>query len=283
MHSYGINSTLLNGIPRERALLYHYTTKEAALEHILPEGRLRASPLEKTNDPRESKHWLHHLSANELLSQDDYLQINSELNERLKKHCRMLSFSTDGEELPKDHNQRNGYSYSRMWAQYGSKQAGICLVFDRDKFLARVDAEMKQVGTIWSGKVAYDLDTIEEWGTEAPRVRYAGSGTVDEHLRSNYANLLFRKRIDWRDEHEFRIIVYSASDPGEYLYASIGESLLGVIVGIDFPDVYIPSLAKLCEVRRISADQLQWVAGVPFLSHPVYDYSYEAQSRDHLH
>jgi hypothetical protein len=33
--------------------LFHYTTRDAALEHILPTGRLRLGRLPRTNDPRE--------------------------------------------------------------------------------------------------------------------------------------------------------------------------------------------------------------------------------------
>lgn len=281
MNAHGANATLLNSIPKERKLLYHYTTKEVALEHILYDGKLRASPLEKTNDPRESKHWLHKSSATEPLSEDDYLQINRELNDRLKMHCRMASFSTDADELPQDHNQRNGYSYSRMWAQYAGDQSGICLLFDKATLVECFLNEMKPLGTIWSGTVTYDLDGIEDWGRDAPKIQYSGHDTIDEFMKSNHTNLLFRKRIDWRDEHEFRIIIYSGSHPGEYLHASIGKALIGVIVGIDFPEVYIPTLAKLCEKYKISADHLQWVAGIPFLSHPIYDYENESQSRDH--
>src|SRR5262245_34837772 len=38
-------------------LLFHYTSKETALEHILPTMRLRMSPYNKTRDPRENTDW----------------------------------------------------------------------------------------------------------------------------------------------------------------------------------------------------------------------------------
>lgn len=33
--------------------LFHYTSRDAALEHILPTARLRFGRLPRTNDPRE--------------------------------------------------------------------------------------------------------------------------------------------------------------------------------------------------------------------------------------
>ena len=37
--------------------VFHYTSRDAALCHILRTGRLRLGPYAKTNDPRESKDW----------------------------------------------------------------------------------------------------------------------------------------------------------------------------------------------------------------------------------
>jgi hypothetical protein len=40
-----------------RKLLYHYTGREAAFEHILPEHRLRLSSFQLMGDPLEFKDW----------------------------------------------------------------------------------------------------------------------------------------------------------------------------------------------------------------------------------
>ena len=244
---------------------------------------MRVSPLEKTNDPRESKHWLCHLTApmETVFQEDFYLKTNDELNERLKQQSRMASFSIDDPGLPKDHNNRNGYSYSRMWAQYAGNQTGVCILFDRVELIDSFCRELGVNGVVWPGTVSYDIDSIEEWAKDAPRIQYSGPGTVDEFIKANYLSLLFRKRIDWRDEHEFRIMAYSSSLPGDYLYFSIAEALCGIVVGADFPESSIPLLVKHCERYKISADHLQWVAGIPFLSHPVYDYEYETQASRH--
>jgi hypothetical protein len=39
-------------------LLYHYTTREAALNFILPTGRIRFNLMRDMNDPREAKRWI---------------------------------------------------------------------------------------------------------------------------------------------------------------------------------------------------------------------------------
>lgn len=37
--------------------VYHYTTRDVALQHVLSMRKVRLGPLTKTNDPRETKSW----------------------------------------------------------------------------------------------------------------------------------------------------------------------------------------------------------------------------------
>ena len=37
--------------------VYHYTSRDTALQHILATGKIRLGSLSKTNDPHETKSW----------------------------------------------------------------------------------------------------------------------------------------------------------------------------------------------------------------------------------
>jgi len=272
-------STLLNDLARDVTLIYHYTTKETALEKILQSGKLRLSPLENTNDPRENKYWLLNVTSSmETVFENDFYKTKmDEFNDRMKTHCRIAAFSTDDERLKSDENGRNGYAHSRMWAQYAANHTGVCLIFDAAKMLRTAVQELPASGTIWNGRVQYGISHGVH-DTHSPfRIDYAGIDSVDRHIREYYSSLLFEKGSDWQDESEYRIAYYSAENKGASFEIGINESLCGIIVGVDFPSIYNCAVRELSERYRISADHIQWERGEPLLAHPIYDYKYEHQ------
>ena len=114
--------------------------------------------------------------------------------------------------------------------------------------------------------------------TKTPfKISYAGPDSVDRHIREHFSSLLFEKSKDWQDESEYRIAFYSPENRGASLEIGIHDSLSGIIVGVDFPNIYNCSVRELSEKYRISADHMQWERGEPLLSHPIYDYEYEHQ------
>ena len=53
----GDNNSAMDMTGDTSTLVYHYTTRETALEKILFTNKLRLNPFICTNDPRESKLW----------------------------------------------------------------------------------------------------------------------------------------------------------------------------------------------------------------------------------
>ncbi len=118
--------------------LYHYTSEEVLINHILPEKRLRFSPFYETNDPHETKSWHFSMSDDlevgmESQSSKDFLKNQERFSDILKSQIKVLCFAQD--------NIEDGWRYGkgtlkpRMWAQYAKNHTGACIIFNRTKLI----------------------------------------------------------------------------------------------------------------------------------------------------
>src|SRR5438552_8321715 len=109
------------------ARVYHYTTRERALEHILPTMSMRLSSLTFTNDPRETQQWGSTIidlgsAANNFLQQT--VAIHECADRCRREEWRVFCATTDHPNLtppPANHPDfthfKYGHARSRMWAQ----------------------------------------------------------------------------------------------------------------------------------------------------------------------
>jgi len=151
-----------------------------------------------------------------------------------------------------------------MWAQYAENHRGICLEFDRlalDEAICTTFTD----ATVFSGRVEYNdmrsqvsllinVEEIEKHGMEV---------AVRNHIRENYEHYFLMKNLDWQAESEFRWLVHL---PGAVLSApriNVSRALRAVIVGLDFPAVYGPTLWKLCHGAEVKVDKMNWWNRVP--------------------
>lgn len=103
--------------------LFHYTSRGAALEHILPTGRLRFGHLPRTNDPREfAPVWpgiAGFVGEDEGVVSKDPFDLIERALELLNASVRVLCLTED---QPSRHGVQHGYGNgphrARMWAQY---------------------------------------------------------------------------------------------------------------------------------------------------------------------
>ena len=135
--------------------LYHYTTLETALVHILPRRRLRLSPFSLMRDPRESKAWVPS-GAGYLDGVDDtnLLQKMADASERvnhLRNAFKLLSLTLDGPEGPGEFER--GYARSRLWELYAERGAGVCVVLNRDTAIDAIARQLEAVGQTAHRKV----------------------------------------------------------------------------------------------------------------------------------
>ena len=120
------NSTLLD-TEKLTEFLFHYTSKETALEHIIPSRELLMGRYQETNDPRESKRWNFLVSGSGGEHNFPDAAIDSwDTIARVQKNLRVLCLTTDHTDEP-------------MYAPPEVRGFGPALVMGRD-----VDREQAQ-------------------------------------------------------------------------------------------------------------------------------------------
>lgn len=254
--------------------VYHYTTKEIFLEKIFPTKSLRMSPLELTNDPREYKYKLFSITGRWLSNNDDFfIRTNNKINKIMQNKCKILSFTQDM--TPNDpNNTYKGYMHPRMWAQYAEEHTGVCIIFNKEMLINQAELILRSQGPFYYGKVNYikrltnlkdkrDFLTIEYNDQSLENV-------VNNHIEKYNKELFFEKNIDWADENEFRIILISNNKTDKYIFIKIEDTIEGVVLGVDFPDVYHPSLVPFCEKLGVSIGHIQWQHGDAYIGRIIF-------------
>lgn len=246
--------------------LYHYTTLEVAIEKILYTGEIRLGPFEKTNDPRESQDWWIR-STGGLENSRPLLQLLDLVNEDRLKRCKVLCLTKDDIEHNRLGYGRRGFARARMWAQYAKKHRGICLIFDMDKLETAIDRILGSKGKIYKGMVKYtdSMDAVKEasivdlHGCSQEEIR----NIVRQHL-DKYANtIFFSKNRDWKDETEYRYVLYS--EDSQYQFIPIDAILKGLVLGVDFPQAYYPVIAYFRQKYCLEVRHMRWDNGIPQL------------------
>lgn len=265
---------MIYGVRDHARYLYHYTRADIAIDYILKNRTLRLGSLAKTNDPRESKEWRFSMGTNENRDLGKYsmTELSAWLSAALKRNTKLACFCTDGT-LTGDHIEdvlSRGFVRPRMWAQYGGNHTGVCLVFDREALIAALQKHFEGFSKV-HGPVTYrnphlvrgldahefsiNIDLLERFG----RDRYAF-----EHVKQHCAQLFFEKLTDWRDEVEWRAVVFANSDAD--LYLPIDDSLCGVMHGASISRSNSTAIIKLADRPEIQHMGLRWSN-----SNPWYD------------
>jgi len=257
--------------------LCHYTTAEAAFEHIVPSGELRLSPYSRMRDPLEN----HDLAFGGAGFRTDIIDETysrvMDMIRRTRNEVRLLSFTVDATEgySERDTPFQRAWARARLWEQYAEKHAGVCLVFDREKASGSLWAAMHRLGTPMRREVRYtpcgfrdtpaatlNLDSFDLDNLAADVARF----TVDHEQ-----DLFFAKTLDWQSEHEFRFTLVPNEEPGlgrtGYVFVDYGASLIEVILGEKFPAWQIPAARDICGRNGVKLSQLLWENGRPWPKH----------------
>ncbi|MHB1099304.1 MAG: DUF2971 domain-containing protein [Burkholderiales bacterium] len=260
--------------------IYHYTSRATALEHILPTKKIRIGSLGLTNDPRETKEWGFPVRlAPRPIDLDRDLDLVNQFQDAANRIRRedwwaLCTCRDDPDLVEPNLNQpdlthfKYGYARGRMWAQYAENHKGVCFEFDGLELHKAVAAAVGQ-NPLFFGPITY----VDEWDVinlkkrgDAFQFSYAmvsDAGLeegVRDHIRRHYQHFLLEKSPDWATESEFRWLVNSASGP---FFVDITASLRSVIVGVDFPAVYGPSLWRLCEQTGARVERMNWNNRIP--------------------
>lgn len=268
---------MIENVTSTDQFLYHYTKPSTALETILKHRSLKFDRYCNTNDPKESKNWQFDIGTNEErdLGQHKMDELSVWLSSELKKKAFLACFSMDTAPLTGDHVTdifNRGFCKPRMWAQYAEKHKGVCLVFDRKKLTKMISTQLSDSCLITSGPVEYinrrvirnfedqpyliNIDFLESVGGEV----YANS-----HLRTHFKRLFFEKMTDWRDETEWRWVMFSES--GDELYVNYKDSLVGIMFGENTEELIVQETMDLTDSWDLKYMGLKWKNCSPW-----YDY-----------
>lgn len=228
--------------------LAHYTTADAAFGHIVPEKRLRLSPYSRMNDPIENKDldflggW--YGAGDDSAVMTRYTDAVQRIN-RLRAGVRIASLTADapGPEGADD-VFRCSWARPRMWHQYADAHRGVCLVFERERFVGVTRAGLNALGSYQSGEVIYTAAGIAGSRARTLVAVLDGDGdrasaeSIAQFVTENEQDLFFLKTDDWSSEHGFRLLLDVASD--EYAFVGYADTLAVVMLGERFPEWQIP-------------------------------------------
>ena len=262
----------------DKDLVCHYTSNENAMS-ILNDKLINFSPLVSCDDPRESKQWnFGFIGSGQRICLEDFEEAPNVFDNYIKNHSMILCFcGWNNEKMNFENNAiphyrqdyyRVGWARSRMWSQYGRKHTGVCLVFDRrnleNQFKSTFETDKN-----FTGKVEYQYHLESFVRARKIECRNILGHGVDKAFKMQidkyFHEYFFLKLMDYRDEHEYRLVVIVDGD--DSIGLPIESSLKGIIVGIDFPsEEYgrIDGLAQSCN-SAVEKYFLSWQEGRPQL------------------
>ena len=162
-----------------------------------------------------------------------YFELKTKLNNIVREKARMICFSIDE---PQFRISVYGHRSSGMWAHYGDKHRGVCVLLDRDTFIH----ENKKIIDI-KGRVKY-TNELKKPEINLSTIQEIDDSTVDNLIKELRNSIFFTKLKDWRYENEYRIVNYRHP---ETEFASIKDSIVGIVLGMRVNDNYLPTILRL--------------------------------------
>ena len=170
-------------------ILFHYT-KLDSFKKIMEDLTLKPSSFTILNDMNEGN--VHNMCLNH----NFMVMYNAE--EYIKKKCHIISFSQDygfqgyGVE---------GTNHPAMWVHYADDSNGVCIVIDKDAFIAKNNHVLSQYFYKFEDAV-YSLLNAPEYKD----INYEAK-TPEEFIKHNWESLFFLKHKDCANEDEHRLFI----------------------------------------------------------------------------
>ncbi len=226
--------------------IYHYTTSETALLHILKDMKLRLSPRLNSHDPIEN--------AKEFISYSgetdyDIMEIGSVISSELKK-AKQISFCKNKtydlkQGIPMIYPfEKYGFAKPRMWDNYGNKYKGVCIALSRNK----LEDAIRNTALFDNNDDDVEYLNYREFSTRHQSIIWKDTvtNTFDYYLR-HFKNRLFYKHKDYEMENEYRICSLS-NEPFDYI--DIKDAIIGLVVSdIGINEHLYDEFAKLLSRR----------------------------------
>lgn len=158
-------------------------------------------------------------------------------------------------------SKRPPYYLPRMWAQYGDNNEGVCLIFNKEKLIEQIQNQINSLYYLKHRKVRY-RDLLKDHIN--PNFKIFDDETkntkkfIIEDLENRSEDIYFTKDIDWRDEQEYKFLLWNKfeNDNENDVFIKIdNESLIGVVLGLRSKDYelnfQLVNLSKDKSIRNI--------------------------------
>jgi len=251
-------------------LIYHYAKYTTAIEKILFDKQLKLSSLRDTNDPREYK-FLHFNSIGWNLSESASVDLNkatSVINCTIENSYKIACFCTNSLSSDNEVWSNNffdyGFARSRMWSQYCDNY-GVCIAFSKSKLIKHLNS--KYNNKVYYGNVDYVKDPTLSLSfrnldanklVESDIKQYAFN-----HVKKFHKDLFFKKQNDYRDENEFRIVIYNPEVRN--IFIDVSKFVDAIILGDRFPKAYKEIILKYGSDLNVPVRKIMWSHGEPYL------------------
>lgn len=251
------------GLRDPERFVYHYTSAAVALDFILKDRTLQMNQVTATNDPREGKAW--DFIGNGYVEGWFESDAREKISIELRRPVYVACFCSDATAVTGNHLDDvllRGLAKPRMWAQYGGRHKGFCLIFDRAKLVSHAQ---KQFGSesIQSGLVTYrDCHVAPSlnpgpFRIEIPALQSFGVAEYCRRHRQVYMKgLFFEKLTDWQDEREWRLVLVAEREGLPLI--EYGDALVGVVHGQDADEGDSEAAMELTADRDVEHLFLNW-------------------------
>jgi hypothetical protein len=190
-------------------------------------------------------------------------RLKDELSEELRRCC--MACLSVGDRSPFG----EGAARARMWAQYASNHAGVCIAFDLPALL---DAFMRLVDNTGKNGCHGPVRYLQKGQTRRPSLKFAYSdikdATVPVFVEREFPNvveqLYFTKSWDWGTETEYRLLLQGQPVEDKYVFIDVAKAVSAVFCGTDFPDARVRDLESRCPKHWESSRvyRIHWDLGV---------------------
>lgn len=254
--------------------VYHYTSRETAIEYILESFKILANSFLLLNDPKESKNWWFVAEDTEGFTAENSQSLHDAMiNSQylIKDNCKIFCCSRD---LPSTGYNPSylgrGFAKPRMWATYGRNHSGVCFAFDKEKLTELFERHSKATNQrLFHGDVNYvdsefPYDAIRFSAREICKnylvVPELLNQKIESLIEEYYQYYFLHKYTDWSSESETRWIIRGSGTNPELI--DISEAICGIILGSEFNNVYRPLIKEKAECKNIEVRKLHWRNGV---------------------
>ena len=214
--------------------VYHYTNIYTAMEHIFLTNKLRLSPLDKVNDPKEKDfpdYSIFVCGYSDIVKDLETKYDGNKLNEdiinfysNIKQLClcrnKNIKISSFRPFFP---IERFGFSKPRMWDQYGGNYEGICIALSLSKLRKKLKKDYKFLNVNY---YTNEMLSFNKTGIDLNQADKLGEQYKNE-LIDNQLKILAMKHIDYKDEKELKLII---NNEKEFDYIDISHCIKGIFI-----------------------------------------------------